>query len=201
MFSALTSDIKKVCGGRHRTVYEHIWNTSWEFVWKHQHLLTPIPELVESYDITRHVLLSVSHRKVADAAGVLQQLLKWDSPAQHTVGWGDVSAGSPWKTGAAASTATSRHVQLYKHIQTQTHPFISTEKHDQERGWIRYFLLSCTDTFQFGGLRDVEDCRSTCWLFMLTSVWHCLALWIERQRGKAGNDNKLKHLIKWKTPR
>lgn len=58
-------------------------------------------------------MLSATHRKVTDPKGVLQQLLKWDGPAQHTVGGARLSTWSPWKAGVAAAGASCRHVQLY----------------------------------------------------------------------------------------
>lgn len=56
---------------------------------------------------------TVSHCEVVDSAGVLQQLLERDGPAEHSVGRGGLPARSPRKAGAAASTAPRRHVQLY----------------------------------------------------------------------------------------
>lgn len=57
--------------------------------------------------------MTLTHRKVTDPTGILQQLLKRDGPAQHAVGRAHVSAWSPWKAGAAASTTARGHVQLY----------------------------------------------------------------------------------------
>lgn len=99
---------------------------------------------------TLHVRLNIkspdtthcpSHRELADSSGVLQQLLKGDGPAQHAVGRGGLPARSPWKAGAAASTAPCRHVQLYHADEHKTHPFIRTLERDQEWDRFSHFLV------------------------------------------------------------
>lgn len=171
MFSALTSDFKKACGGRH--VHR---------VWTHMaHLLRGRSKNINTWIIpepaeTKHHVCCVSPwsgglrrgppkasqtRRPSSAHRWLGRPLRPES----LEGW-SYCLRSPAQTCSAL-----------QHIQTQTHPFINTEKHDQEQDWIRYFLPSCTDMFQFVEMWDGQDCQRARWLFMLTSVWHCLALW------------------------
>lgn len=163
MFSALTSDIKKACRETHvHGVYEPIWHTSWEVTKKTSTLETCV--------------LSVSHRKLVDSSGVLQQLLKRDGPAQHAAGRAGLSARSPWKAGAAAATAPCKHVQLYNASRDTNTPIYQPRK-----AWPKnetepdLFVCRAQTCFQFAEKRDGHV-----GLFMLTSVWHSLALWIER---------------------
>lgn len=103
-----------------------------------------------------------THGKVADSTGVLQQPLKGHGPAQHTVGWTRLTTWSAREAGAAACTASGRHVQLY----TQTHPT------DQNIiAWLRTrlephkFLQTCNNMFQW------RRCKES-----LTSIRNGLAL-------------------------
>lgn len=104
--------------------------------------------------ITMQHYYVLAHRKVMDPTGVLQQLLKWDGPAQHTVGRARFSTWSPWKAGAAASTTSCRHVQLYytfrhKHAHYQ---------HRQEWEWNQILSPVVYRHVEIVEMWHVQDC-------------------------------------------
>lgn len=141
MFSSLTSDFKKAYRGGKKTQYEHT----------HTHT---------SGHKNPKLLAYTAHSEMVDTTGILQQLLKWNSPAQDAVGGARVSARSAWKTEVIPSTTSpGRQVQRCTttgreehHSETHTRRF--TRKHTLPLGKMRFLRF--------------------------TSVWHRLALWTER---------------------
>lgn len=131
------------------TVHEHIWHNSWS----HKETLT-LQLFLNLLRITTPCVSSVAHRKVVDSAGVLQQLLKWDGPAQHSVGRACLSARSPWEAWAAASTAPCRHVQLYT-TSRHKHTHLSAQKSMTERE-TKSDIFSCNTHSRTDMLQLVE---------------------------------------------
>lgn len=122
--------------------------------YEHTHIRTP--QGIK----TKKLLAYTAHSKMVDTAGILQQLLKWNSPAQDAVGGARVSARSAWKTGVIPST-TSPCRQVQRCTTT------GREEHRSETHTHRFTLKH---TLPLGKMR----------FFRFTSVWHCLALWTER---------------------
>lgn len=112
MFSALTSDLRKVCGERER----HEWrrNTMSNCSWAR-------------YASQQAERSSAAHREVVHSAGVLQQLLEGHGPAQHSVHRAGLATWGSRKAGAAASAAPCRHVQFCSAPRVQAKPFISKQ--------------------------------------------------------------------------
>lgn len=131
---------------------------------RHERHTSVIPELPQAPHVS-----CAAHREVLDSTRVLQQLLKRDSPGQHSVGWVYLSSRNPWKAWVAASTAPRGHVQLYTAC-SHTHIFSSAEKQDREWDWIRHFLLWGTITHRHAsGGRNPDRSGSppseTAWLW------------------------------------
>lgn len=105
---------------------------------------------------------------MVDTAGILQQLLKRNSPAQDCVGRACVSARSAWKTGVTASTTSScRHVQLYtatgrEEHHSETHAQIYWETHTSFRRNDGSSDLPPSDTAWLCGQREKidEECEN-----------------------------------------
>lgn len=150
MFSALTSDLKKDCGERH---IHRAWTHMAQLMRRHKEALT-LQLFLNLLRITTPCVSNVAHRKVVDSAGVLQQLLKWDGPAQHTVGRACLSARSPWEAQAAASTAPCRHVQLYT-TSRHKHTHLSAQKSVTERE-TKSDIFSCNTHSRTDMLQLVE---------------------------------------------
>lgn len=141
MFSSLTSDFKKAYRGGKNTVLTHT----------HAHT---------SGHKNQKLLAYTAHSKMVDTAGILQQLLKWNSPAQDAVDGARVSARSAWKTGVIPSTTSPCR-------QVQRCTITGREEHHSDIHTHRFTLKH---TLLLGKMK----------FFRFTSVWHCLALWTER---------------------
>lgn len=164
MFSALTSDIRKVCGERNPTRV----NTSGTTRQKH-HVKLLLFCSRACWESQHDARSSAAHREVLDSAGVLQQLLEGHGPAQHSVHRAGLPARGSWKAGAAASAAPCRHVQFCSTARVQAHPFISKQTlTDSETKW-RDFPQKHTFTHRHARVTGNAGCSrlppsDTAWL-------------------------------------
>lgn len=122
-----------------QAAYEQIWHTSWEVIGRRQHLNhsnrhTVCVECVSPWSsgLHRGPPTASQRRQPSSARCWPGRPLRPESPE----GW------------SCCLHSPVQSCSTLEHIQRQTHPFISTEKHDREWDWIRYFLPSCTGMFQ-----------------------------------------------------
>lgn len=128
MFSALTSDLRKVCGERNAARV----NTSGTARQKH-HVKLLLFCSWACWESQHDARSSAAHREVLDSTGVLQQLLEGHGPAQHSVHRAGLPARGSWKAGAAASAAPCRHVQFCSTSQGTSTPIYQQANIDWQR--------------------------------------------------------------------
>lgn len=177
MFSSLTSDLKKACGKTHTSVWTHAAH----LVRGSSSTLTfTVPELYWNHFHSMHMC--------AECVSPWSSILQWSPPTifqmrqPSSVRW----LSHPLRLESQEGWSYCLHspVQTYSTLHTSRH------KHTHlaaQRGMIKNETES--ETFSCHAwtcpfLRNVSCTAWQCarWLFMLTSIWHCLALWGKRER-------------------